>query len=296
MADFKQCEFFLLRYVPDVVKGEFVNLGVVLLEEGDNGFTDVRFIHDWRRVRGLDPEADIELLESYEAELRRLLQSRAAEVIHYRGPISRREWLLMQMRESFSGALEITPMTAVLTESPQAEIGKLAQTYLESTLRGHREQTGRRVIYNAMREAFERAGVWQSPAMRKDIAVAQYTRQGDPLKIDCGYRVPGSPASADFALDGVVANGVIHLFHAVSLVSDVNSAKVLAYSYAEMLQGLRAAEHATSDLTAITEDELDIHDEGVAFALATLQKSEIEIARVSQMPQIAERARIELKL
>ena len=33
MADFKQCEFFLLRYVPDVVKGEFVNIGVVLLED-----------------------------------------------------------------------------------------------------------------------------------------------------------------------------------------------------------------------------------------------------------------------
>ena len=78
MADFKQCEFFLLRYVPDVVKGEFVNVGVVLLEDGDGGFTDVRFTRDWRRVRCLDPEVDIELLESYEAELRRLLQSRAA--------------------------------------------------------------------------------------------------------------------------------------------------------------------------------------------------------------------------
>ncbi len=43
MADFKNCEFFLLRYVPDVVKGEFVNIGVVLLEEREGGFTDVRF-------------------------------------------------------------------------------------------------------------------------------------------------------------------------------------------------------------------------------------------------------------
>ena len=114
--------------MPDAVKGEFVNLGVVLLEEGDNGFTDVRFLRDWRRLRGLDPEADIELLERYEAELRRLLQSHEREVINYREPMSRREWLLAQMQQSFSGALEITPMTAVLTESPQAEIGKLAQT------------------------------------------------------------------------------------------------------------------------------------------------------------------------
>lgn len=280
MADFKQCEFFLLRYVPDVVKGEFVNLGVVLLEEGEHGFTDVRFLRDWRRVRGLDPEADIDLLESYGSELRRVLQSRVPEVINYRGPMSRREWLLEQMQQSFSGALEITPMMAVLTESPQAEIGKLAQTYLESSRRAQRQQSGRAVIYNAMRDAFETAGVWQSPAMRKDIAVAQYTRRGDPLKIDCGYK----------------PNGVIHLFHAVSLATDVNSAKVLAFSYAEMREGLHAAEHATSDLTAITEDELDLADEGVAFALATLQGSNIEVRRSGEMPQIAQRARVELKL
>jgi len=280
MADFRQCEFFLLRYVPDVVKGEFVNLGVVLLEEGDNGFTDVRFLRDWRRVRGLDPEADIDLLESYEAELRRLLQSRLPEVINYRGAMSRREWLLAQMQQSFSGALEITPMTAVLTESPQAEIGKLAQTYLEPSRRAQRQQSGRIVIYNAMRDAFEQAGVWQSPAMRKDIAVAQYTRRGDPLKIDCGYR----------------PNGVVHLFHALSLATDVNSAKVLAYSYSAMREGLQSAEHVVSDLTAITENELELNDEGVTFALATLQGSNIAVAAVRDMPQIAERARIELKI
>ena len=133
MASFKQCDFFLLRYVPDVVKGEFVNIGVVLLEEGDSGFTGVRFTREWRRARCADPDLDVELLESYEAELQRLLQSRQPEIINYRGPMSRREWLLAQMQQSFSGALELAPMNAVLTESPAAELGKLAQAYLEST-------------------------------------------------------------------------------------------------------------------------------------------------------------------
>jgi len=278
MADFKQCEFFLLRYVPDVVKGEFVNVGVVLLENGDGGFTDVRFTRDWRRVRCLDPEVDIELLESYEAELRRLLQSRLPEVINYRGPMSRREWLLAQMEQSFSGALELAPMNAVLTESPTAELGKLAQAYLESTTRGRRVQAGRRAIFNVMRDAFEQAGVWE--LMLKNIEVARYTRRGDPLKIDCGYR----------------SNGVIHLFHALSLATDVDSAKVLAFSYSDLREGLNAAEHAMSDMTAITEDGLDLQDAGVAFALATLQNNEIAVARVSEMPQIAERARVELRL
>ena len=149
MAELKQCEVYLLRYVPDAVKDEFVNLGVVLLEtgEGDNLFTDVRFTRDWRRVRCLDPEADVELLESFEDEIRRMLQSRAAEVINYREPMSRREWLLRLLEDGLSNTLQITPAKAVLTESPQKELGELAQMYLESAAHARRAQSGRRVIY-----------------------------------------------------------------------------------------------------------------------------------------------------
>ncbi len=294
MAAFKQCELFLVRYVPDVVKGEFVNIGLALLEEGNDGFTGVRFTRDWRRVRCVDPEADVELLESYEDELRRLLESRAPEIINYRGSMSRREWLLDQMRQSLSGALEVTSMRAVLTESPPAELGKLAQTYLESNLRGTRAPTGRRIIFNAMRDAFEHTGVWQF--MLRNIEAAQYTRAGDPLKIDCGYRAPRSPANSAVTFNEEGANGVIHLFHAVSLATDVNSAKLLAFSYSDMRDGLEQKEHAMSDLTAISEDGLDLKDEGVAFALATLQDSNIAVAQVSQMPAMAERARLELNI
>ncbi len=49
----------------------------------------------------------------------------------------------------------------------------------------------------------------------EEISGAEYTRSGDPLKIDCGY----SP------------NGTVKLFHAVTLQSDVNAAKVLAFSF-----------------------------------------------------------------
>jgi hypothetical protein len=280
MADFKQCEFFLLRYIPNSVRGEFVNIGVVLLEQGDEGFTGVRFTRDWRRARCLDPEVDIELLQSLEDDLERVLESRFPEIINYREAMSRRAWLLGQMHETLSGALEVTPMAAVFAESPRLELGKLARMYLEATPRTQRAITGRRAIYNAMREEFEKAGVWQSAALRKGIAVAQYARKGDPLKIDCGYR----------------PNGVIHLFHAVSLATDVNSATLLACGYSEMQEGLQLAEHAMSHLTAITEHELDLGDEGIAFALATLERSNIEVKRISEMPQIAEGARIELNL
>jgi hypothetical protein len=279
MADYKHCDFFLLRYVPDVVKQEFVNVGVVILEEGDDGFTDVRFTRDWRRVRCLDPDIDIELLQSYEDEIRRLLQSRAGEVISYKLPMSRRAWLLDLMQQSFSGALQLAPTQGVLTESPQAELGILARAYLESERRPtQREAAGRRAIYNVMRGAFEQAGVWQ--LMWKDIEVAKYAANGDPLKIDCAYR----------------PENLIQMFHAVSLATDVNAAKVLAFSYQNFRDQMALAEHADPNLYAVIEDGLDWREPAVAFALEALDRYGIDVATTAQVPAIAERAREELRL
>lgn len=64
MADsLKQLEFMLIRYVPDAVKDEFVNIGVLLLN-GDSA--DLRFTRDWRRVRCLDPAAGVPYLRAIE--------------------------------------------------------------------------------------------------------------------------------------------------------------------------------------------------------------------------------------
>jgi len=129
-----------------------------------------------------------------------------------------------------------------------------------------------------MKAAFEQAGVWEH--MRQGIAIAQYTHKGDPLKIDCGYR----------------PNGVVKLFHAVSLATDVNVAKVLAYSYPRIAEGIQRDERATTSLTAVVEDELDQSDEAAQFALAIMEQSRIQIVGAQAMPGIAELARKELRL
>jgi hypothetical protein len=285
MNERRQCEFFLLRYVPDAVKDEFVNLGVVLYEPGkagsaQAGFADVRFTRDWRRVRCLDPDVDVEMLEALEREIRERLAEGG----------NSREWLLSRMEDTFSNAIRLTPAKAVLAESPQAEMDNLAQLYLERTRRGGRAFSGRQALFGRMRDEFERHGVWQF--MRKGIAVAEYTHRGDPLKIDCGYApqkngTGGTPPRAD---------GRVKLFHAISLEADVNSAKVLAFSFPHLRAGIQRIEQAQAELTAIVEDDLDRDDESIGFALTTLKAQDIAVASLADMPMIAERARMELRL
>jgi hypothetical protein len=181
MAERVQCEFSLIRYVPDVVKGEFVNIGVVLREAGRKGTVAVRFTRDWGRVRCMDPEADVALLESMEAEIaERLL--RGVEVRVNAKP------MLETLEDSLSNSVQLTEMRGTLAESMPAEMEQLLRMYVEP-LKGKTERKasrGRAAIAGAMRTEFERAGVWR--LMRKRIAAAQYTQVGDPLKIDCGYR------------------------------------------------------------------------------------------------------------
>lgn len=263
----RQCEFFLLRYVPDAVKDEFVNIGVVMLE-ADAGFADIRLTRDWRRVRCLDPGVDVEMLEAMEREVR----ARLADVTD-------RDLLMRKLEESLSNTVQLSTAKGCLTDDPRKEIEELASMYLETKRAGEkREAGGRQRLLGGMRMAFEQAGVWAH--LRQGIAVSQYTNKGDPLKIDCGYR----------------PNGVVKLFQAVSLATDVNAAKVLAFSYPRIAEGIERDEKANTALTAVVEDELDRGDEGIQFALAIMEQSKIRIVVVSEMPGIAELARKELRL
>ncbi len=269
MADLQQLEFLLIRYSPDAVREEFVNIGIVLVN-GATGFADVRFTRDWRRVRCLDPAADVDMLQALEADLREQLT---------RGVLDRAT-LLDKLQDYCSNSFQLTAPKGCLAKDPVAELDSLAKMYLERRAgrRSSTREAGRGMILGQMKTAFEQAGVWK--LMRKKIAVADYTHAGDPLKIDCGYR----------------PNGVIRMFHALSLAADVDAAKVLAFTYSDLREGIARIEQAKSELTAVVEPDLDRSDEAVSFALATLARSQVAVATTNELPRLADRARLELRI
>jgi hypothetical protein len=261
-----QCRFFILRYAPDAVKNEFINVGLVLLPPA--GGAQVRFTRDWSRVLCLDPDADMEMLQALESDLRSQLREMNGD----------HDLILRRIQDSFSNAIQPSEFQACLAASPVAEADELARLYLDRPRRRQqtREPGARVAIVARMRSEFEAVGIW--PLMFKNIALSKYTRSGDPLKIDCGY----SP------------NGTVKLFHAVTLSTDVNAAKVLAFSFPQLVQGIRKAENKQAFLTAIVEDNLPLDDESVTFARETLEQNAIRIAPVSAMADVAKQAAQEL--
>jgi len=262
-----QCEFFVLRYVPDSVKDEFVNIGVLLL--GANaGYAGLRFTRDWARVRCLDSQADIEVLQSLESDFKRQLANGAAA----------RE-IVGKLEDTLSNTLQITTPKPLLTESPEKELETLARYYLDRKRPSRKARlSARQEILSEMRSAFEQAGVWK--ALDQNIAASLYTRPGDPLKIDCGYQ----------------PNGVVHLFQAVALSSEPDVAKVLAFTYPLLAQGILRARKAKTELTAIVENGTDREDGVLQFAAETLEGSGIRMVPVSNMPDVAEQVRVDLRM
>ncbi len=268
MTELRQCEFFLLRYVPDLVKDEFINVGIILREQ-EAGYTRVRFTNDWSRARCLDPDLDAEMLEAFDREIQQLFSEGNPD----------RDDVLGRIRESFSNTLQLSPVKACLTQSAEQEIEKLAELYLKTTSRHPvlRERSPRQKIRAQMQSEFEKAGVWAH--MRRNIAVSNYTQPGDPTKIDCGYR----------------PNGVVRLFQALSLTAEADSAKALAFSYPQIAEGISRTEAAKTELTALVES-FEHSDVSAQFMLDTLRRSSIQVATVTEMPAIAETARKELRI
>jgi hypothetical protein len=277
------CEFRLLRYVPDAVRNEYVHIGVILREQGSPERIGpgaagpepalVRFTRDWRRVRCLDPEADTALLEGMESELRRRFEAE---------PDGN---LMRLLTESLSLSVQMTESKAYLAESLPAGMEELMRLYVEPAPRERVPRlSGRAGIQARMRTEFERAGVWD--LLRKRIAASEYTRPGDPLRIDVGYR----------------PNGLIRMFHAVSLEPGVEMAKVLAFSAAGLRAGVERVEKAGLELTAVIEPAARLVGEEperlemYRFGVETMEEHQIRVLTTSDLGRVAETARRDLRV
>ncbi len=278
-AELRQFEFFLVRYVPDPVKREFINIGVVVraADSGSpGGETLVRFTRNWARVRCLDADADMTLLEELENDLRGRIAERIAEM---------RPFLEMAVG-SLSNQVQLTRAEGCLAENLVTVAERQMRLYVEPRKREAVPRKGtRQTVYATMRSHFERAGVWDF--MEKRIPVARYLDRADTLRIDCGYQ-----------------NGRVRMFQALSL-DELDPAKVLAFTAPGLARGVLRVAERELELTAIVEPLRRAGPEGEAemgperMALydsgrRILEDAEVRFMTTNDLPRIAEAARREL--
>jgi len=270
MAEQKKVEFFLLRYVPDTIKEEFINFGLVMHELGTNGsgFADVRFIPDWRRLRCLDPNANVDELESLQRDIR----------VNIADGSRRGKWL-QTLTESCCNMVQISSPRVCRTDQPAEEIETLAKLYLEHEKGpGQHFISGRQGILVKMQEAWEQAGVWNF--LLHGVPVSGYTKPGDPFVFDFGYAVRDE----------------IKLFHAVSMKASVAPAIMVASRFPQIAASMMKVDDKLGPrLTAVVDGGLDLAADSIRFARDMMMEAQIEVVPVDEMPRLAELARQELR-
>jgi hypothetical protein len=278
LAELRKFDYFLLRYVPNAVRDEFVNIGLVMTESGgEEGFAGLHFTKDWRRARRVDPNIDIEVLEALGREVEQRLLG-----------VKQRATLLHEMMDSYSNLLQISPVRHCLVDDPARELKELAARLVEMPKPGERieeelrteedlpRRAGRRWIYSEMSQAFRSMGVWD--LLTKDLPASPYTNDADDFTFDCGYAVGNE----------------VKLFHAVSLVDVGQETRMFPLRVAKIAPRMASLRKKMPRFTAVVEDWYNQEDQTVKTVLAFMKDEEIRVARLREMPGMAETARVEL--
>ena len=269
MADLKQLEFYVLRYVPHVVRGDYLSVGVLLVEPRPNGFgfADVGMTSDWHRVQCLDKRVDVEVLQSLELDIRTQLQ--------HSQDVGR---LLLKLEDSFTNLVQMSPGKVCLAEDPVRELKTLLSIYvdepqLESFPAASRPKSEHATILAGIEDALTRAGIW---ALRLEkIKAVEYTqKKGDRLVFDFGY----------------VIGTEVRFFQAVPLRTNFNQsiAVNIAHHFPKVADCIHAKNGSRALLTAVVADNLNRANPEIEFALEAFKDNNVRVATVADMPSMAD--------
>jgi hypothetical protein len=117
----KPFEYAVLRVVPRVERGEFINAGVVLYCQADS-FLDARVHLDSDRLVALDPGTDLEAVRAHLEALRSVCAGGPEAGSVGRLPLGERFGWLVAPR---STVVQPSPVHTGLTDDPEAELERL---------------------------------------------------------------------------------------------------------------------------------------------------------------------------
>jgi Protein of unknown function (DUF3037) len=263
---FRECVYFLIQYVPDPVRGEFVNLGLFLHSPREK-YLGCLFTDDYRRIKRFHPQADLEFLRELQLDFEQQIDEHGDDLEGY----------LRSIQNTLSNLIQVAPGRACLLNDPQSEIRDLFARYVGARAGTAEPEEARLRIKQRLTSALVSAGVWER--LEKRIAAAAWTHPGDAFSFDYGYRglhAAGKP------------NGHLRLIHALSLRRDSELAKVLVYT----LEHVRRKEPA--ELTAVVEGLAGQGDEPAALCQHILEEGQVTLQPLAGVREFAQSLRRDL--
>jgi Protein of unknown function (DUF3037) len=255
----------VLRYTPNLVRDEWVNIGVLVFDpqSGERRMRLIEEPEEYARVRRLHPRADEDLLRALRDDLENRFAT-ATQLFNGTGMAEKpgngrtsADWLklLGKWDETLSNALQLAPQKGVQAEDLDAETERLYADHV--ALQRGEARVGapgtRGAICSYCAQVFKQARLWER--LQKGLPAAEFTFSGDPMRIDYGYR----------------RNGTRGFVQTLSVSRAPGDVKSLAYTV-ERIRG----KVASCEFTAVTDIHLIAENERHQFVRETLRDAGVE--------------------
>ena len=251
------CVYRILRYTPNLVRDEWVNIGVLVFkpETGERRLRLMENEDEFHRVRRLHPQADEALLRALRDDLETRFDAFGASN-GGKGGADGIQKVLAKWDETLSNALQLAPQKGVLGGDLDAELDRLYADHVAVPRLGHRGALvgSRSTIRAYCAQVFKQARLWDR--LEKSVRAAEFTFPGDPMRLDYGYR----------------HNGTRGFVQALSVSRAPNDAKLLAYTAGR----IHARAPFASEFTAVLDIPLVADNDRHRFVRDTLREEGIE--------------------
>jgi hypothetical protein len=253
----RTCAYRILRYTPNLVRDEWVNIGVLLFDpvSGQRRLRLIEEAEEYRRVRRLHPEADELLLRALRDDLEDRFQSASALD---NGGGSSSNWLqiLAKWDETLSNALQLAPQKGVLAADLDAELERLYADHVAPQRAAGRVGApgSRATMRSYCSQVFRQARLWDR--LQKSVRAEEFTFPGDPMRLDYSYR----------------RNGTRGFVQTLSVTRAPADAKLLAYT----VERITSKASLKTEFAAVTDVALDAGNDRHRFVRDTLRDVGIE--------------------
>jgi Protein of unknown function (DUF3037) len=252
----KACAYRILRYTPNLVRDEWVNIGVLLFNPG-TGERRLRLIEEqeeFNRVRRLHPQADETLLRALRDDLEDRFQPVSADSSN--GGSANWQEVLGKWDDTLSNALQLAPQKGVFAADLDAELERLYTDHVAMQRAPSRVGSpgSRAQMRSYCSQVFRQARLWDR--IEKSVRASEFTFPGDPMRLDYSYR----------------RNGTRGFVQSLSVTRAPADAKLFAYT----AQRITAKAVLKTEFAAVTDVALNAENDRHRFVRDTLRDAGIE--------------------
>jgi hypothetical protein len=252
----RACAYRILRYTPNLVRDEWVNIGV-LLYDPQTGERRLRMIEEqdeFHHVRRLHPQTDEALLRALRDDLEDRFQSSAANGGN--GQAGNWQQVLTKWDDTLSNALQLAPQKGVFASDLDVELERLYADHVAPQRTASRVGApgSRATMRSYCSQVFRQARLWDR--LQKSVRAEEFTFPGDPMRLDYSYR----------------RNGTRGFVQTLSVTRAPADAKLLAYT----VERITAKATLKTEFAAVTDVALDTGNDRHRFVRDTLRDVGIE--------------------